>query len=73
MERFQAARSFDLVREPEGFLCADPLKMKQRFDEPLLTKFGSRPESPPCVPSRLSGHPRLGYTDGNTLAIRRRA
>jgi hypothetical protein len=36
--------------------------------KPLLIKSGAQPESPPLASSGLPEPPRLGYTDGNTLA-----
>jgi hypothetical protein len=41
----------------------------QGREKPLLTKFGTQPESPRFASSRLPEPPRLGYTDGNALAI----
>jgi hypothetical protein len=40
-----------------------------RSEKPLLTECGAQPESPPFASSRLPEPPRLGYTDGNALAI----
>jgi hypothetical protein len=43
-----------------------------RSEKPLLSDFSARPGSPPDASSRLPEHHRIGYTEGNALAIRPR-
>jgi len=47
-----------------------PKKLKLRSEKPLLSEFSARPGSPPDASSRLPEHHRIGYTNGNALAIR---